>query len=474
MATRKTTETLGYLGEEVQYQIVKALIEDREYFKQIYSMLNQNAFTVQYLKQMTGLMKDMWKKEEIHPTYNDLEIRLIEKAKTDIEVEEAKGVIAKLKKDSLLDGMTTAKEVAIRFFAQQETIKVLQKGIESLGKDGYVEGKTIRDIYEGLSNIGKIVDEDKGSSPLDLFEDIMSSSAVERVSTGVSEIDRAMNGGLPKQSIGLLIAKTGAGKTSLGTIFCAGAAKAGYKVVQIFFEESVNDIAAKHYAYHTGRYTKEFNDTAEKAIVWNELKKDPAIYEALKHNTIIKRMNNGSTTVEDIRDYLKHLIASGFKPDMVFIDYFSCIQTSADRRIMYGNEVKAGEMAMKKIEQMANDLDIAIWVAEQTNRMALKKVTDFERIGNIQGNYRITQPASFIFNLERAEGRSDYNSANLYMDKCRGCEPHEWLNFKLNNGNVQIDMSTMESRDSLEWEPDESDNNNFKTIIFEDGKFRRN
>lgn len=472
MATRKTTETLGYLGEEVQYQIVKALIEDKDYFRHIYSMLNQNAFTVPLLKQIAGMMKDAWKESEIHPTYNDLEIMLVDKAKTDIEVEESRGVIAKLKKESLLDGLRTAKDVAMRFFAQQETVKVLQKGIESLAKNGYVEGKTIQQICDGLSNIGKTVVEDNGCSPMDLFDEIMSKSEIERVSTGIPEIDRAMNGGLPKKSIGLLIAKTGAGKTSLGTAFCAGAAKAGYNVVQIFFEESVDDIAAKHYAYYTGRYTKEFNISTEKERVWSELKRDPVIYEAMKHRTILKRMDNGSTTVEDIRDYLKHLIAMGRKPDMVFIDYFSCIQTSSDRRIMYGNEIKAGEMAMKKIEQMSYDLDIAIWVAEQTNRMALKKVADYERTGNIQGNYRITQPASFIFTLERAEDRSNYNSANLYMDKCRGCEPHKWMNFSLNNGNMQIDMSGIEA-DDLAWTQEDDNNNYCKSIIFEDGQVKR-
>lgn len=451
---KKPATDLGYMGEDVQYQIVKALIEDKEYFKQVYSILNQNAFTVLPLKQITTLMKDRWAEKTEFSSYRELELLLVDRAQTDIDAEEAKAIIAKLQTEDLLDGIETTKETAMRYFAQQETLAVLQKGIDHLAKNGYVEGKTINDILEGLSNIGKMIDDDMGSSPIDLFDEVMGKSEEMRVKTGVNEIDSAMNGGLPKKSIGLLIAKTGAGKTSLGTIFCAGAAKAGYKVVQIFFEEDLDEIAAKHYAYHTGMYTKEFNTTADKRAVWQKLKQDEAIYNAMKNNIILKRMPNGSTTVEDIRDYLSHLAATGFTPDMVFIDYFSCIQTSSDRRIMYGNEIKAGEMAMKKLEQMAYDLDIAVWIAEQTNRMALKKTADFERMGNIQGNYRITQPASFIFNLERAEDRSDYNSANLYMDKCRGCEPKKWVNFKLNNGNVQIDMSAPElnfDNDDLEY-----------------------
>lgn len=469
MANKKVTNDLGYLGEDAQYQIIKALVEDDDFFRRMYSILNQNAFTNQTLRQIAGILKDTWKESGKHVTYKQLELLLVEKAKDEIDVETARATISHLQSEDMLDGLDLVKQISFRFFAQQETLKVLQKAIEGLSKDGFVEGKTITKTMEGLAAIGKssLSDEEKNITPIDLFDEIMSKSEEERVKTGIAELDTAMNGGLPKKNVGLLIAKTGAGKTSLGTIFCAGAAKAGYKVVQIFFEESIEDIGAKHFAFHTGKYTKEFNNKADKVAIWNQIKQDQEVYDAMKRNLILKRMNNGSTTIEEIRDYLKHLIAIGFKPDMVFIDYFSCIQTSSDRRVMYGNEIKAGEMAMKKIEQMAYDLDMAIWVAEQTNRMALKKVSDFERMGNIQGNYRITQPASFILNLERAEDRADYNSANLYMDKCRGCEPRQWKGIILNNGNLQIDMSASYDEQEVPWDGE------YKSIIMENGNLYR-
>lgn len=451
MAAKKSNENLGYLGDDTQYQIVKALIEDEKFFRQVYSILDQNAFTVVSLKKIVTLLKDIWKEKGIVPTYKEIEVVLSERAKDDVEVGTIKTAITQLKFDRLLEGLDTVKGVAFRFFAQQEFVSIFNRGLDDIRKNGYVEGKTIPKLQEMINNIGKMAvsDDDKNESVIDLFDSIMSKSEDDRVKTGVRELDSAMNGGLPKKSVGLLIAKTGAGKTSLGTIFCAGASTAGHNVVQIFFEESKEEIGAKHFAYHTGRYTKEFNNKADKMAVWNELKQNPEVFDAMKNNIILKRMENGSTTVEDIRDYLKHLIASGFKPDMVFIDYFSCLQTSSDRRVMYSNESKAGEMAMKKIEQMAYDLDIAVWVAEQTNRTALKKESDFEKIGTVQGSYRITQPASFILFLERAEDREDYNSANLRMDKCRGCEPRKWNGIHLNNGNLQISFGESVSEQNI-------------------------
>lgn len=451
MAAKKSTADLGYLGQETQFKIVKGLVEDDVFFRKVLKSLNPNAFTEPILRQISGIAKDYYEETGKIPTYSDIDIILRNKAKTDIELEESVEYIKALQSEKYLDGINSAKEAAETFFKQQELVKVLQKGIENLAKNGF-SNLSVQHIQENLGKIGQAeIDMDLGVSPMDLFDEVLARSADEKVKTGVPEIDSAMNGGLPKKSLGLLVAKTGAGKTSLGTIFCAGAAECGFKVVQIFFEEDIDDIAAKHYAFHTGAYTNTINTTADKVELFNKIKEDENKYDGMKYNTVLKRMPNGSTTPEDIRDYLKHLIANGYKPDMVFIDYFSCIQTSSDRRVMYGNEWKAAEMAMKKFEQMAYDLDIALWIAEQTNREALAKNTAYDRMGTIQGSFRITQPASFFFYLERGELREDYNSANLYMDKCRGCAPREWKNIKLNNGNLQIDMSEYTSTQELPW-----------------------
>lgn len=463
-AKTKSTADLGFLGMETQVKIVKGLIEDETFFRKVLRSLNPNSFTEPILRQISGIAKDYYEETGKIATYSDLDIILRNKAKTDIELTENVEYLKSLKSEKYLDGIDSAKEAAETFFKQQEMVKVLQKGIDNLTKNGFTN-LSIQHVQESLGKIGQAdIDLSMGVSPMDIFDEVLTRNIDEKVKTGVAEIDRAMNGGLPKKSLGLLVAKTGAGKTSLGTIFCAGAAECGFKVIQIFFEEDVDDIAAKHYAYHTGAYTSTINTTADKVALFNKIKENDAKYHGMKDNTILKRMPNGSTTPEDIRNYLKHMIANGFKPDMVFIDYFSCIQTSSDRRIMYGNEWKAAEMAMKKFEQMAYDLDIALWIAEQTNREALAKNTAYDRMGTIQGSFRITQPASFFFYLERGETRDDYNSANLYMDKCRGCSPCEWKNICLNNGNLSISFDGCMDNKNLPWN---NDNNSFNAIIDE-------
>ena len=91
---------------------------------------------------------------------------------------------------------------------------------------------------------------------------------------------------------------------------------------------------------------------------------------------------------------------------------------------------------------MAMEFNLAIWAEQQTNRDAFKADTANNRIGNVQGSFRITQPCSFILYLSRASDESgSYNRANLYLDKCRGCQPKSWENIYLNNGTCQINLS---------------------------------
>ncbi len=440
-AKTKNTEDLGYLGFDGQMRIVKALIEDKRFFKEVENDLDQNCFAGEnalLLKEIVTIMKDFSDKHSYSPSYEEIGLIMKDKARTEIDLEESKEIIKALKDDKYFVGLETAKEMAKKFFKQQHTMKILRKGLEDLAKNGYDEKKTITTLQEALTTVNKDYSNDLGVNVLELFDRVMAREDKEKVPTGIYELDKAMNGGLTKGMVGLLIAGTGAGKTTLSTIMAHGAARDEKKVLQIFFEENEEEIALKHYAIASGLYTSEINGRADKVTIWNRISDSEK--HAMKENIRLMRMDNGSTTVEDIRNKINRLVSNeGYKPDVVFIDYFSCLQKSSNRNQEYEHESQAGEKCMKKLEQLAQDLGVVIWVMEQTNRDGVNSNTPYGRIGTIQGSFRVTQPASFILYLDRngCEG----NTANLYMDKCRGCERRSWEGIELNNGNLDIDLT---------------------------------
>ena len=65
---------LGFLGEEYQKLFVKCLIEDKQYFSELYSVLDQNKFTNENLRRIVGFMKDRYAEVEIAPSYSDLKV----------------------------------------------------------------------------------------------------------------------------------------------------------------------------------------------------------------------------------------------------------------------------------------------------------------------------------------------------------------------------------------------------------------
>ena len=61
---RGERKDLGYLGEDFQYKLVHTFMEDKEFFKELNNIVDQNMFTDSTLKMYVGLMKEYYEREE--------------------------------------------------------------------------------------------------------------------------------------------------------------------------------------------------------------------------------------------------------------------------------------------------------------------------------------------------------------------------------------------------------------------------
>ena len=445
-------DTLDFLGANAQYLLVKSLIENKTLFIQVSTYLNPAVFTEEPLGSIIKLVKDEYDKNGLVLGWRDIEYRLKEKIKTEDDMSMFRKAIIRLKEDAP-DGQITATEVGVNHLKTLEMKRILKNALEVLKDGGYTEDRAVR-VVEQVEAIDRVSTNEDELDPDGLFEMVLGAASTEKVPTGYKALDIAMNGGLPKGNLALVIAGTGVGKTTFGSALAMRAALAGSKVVHMFFEDTVPEIGRKYYATLTGRWTNEYEctDPEKKEELRKEIMENPEYRAALARMTP-KRMRNGEDRVDDVINFIRHKIAMGQKPDMIILDYMSCLKLTSDRRDAVNKEYELLEKAMKRLECFAQDEGIAIWVEQQTNRDANKADTKNDRLGNIQGSFRMTQPAAFTFYLERSD-MDKTNRANLYMDKCRGCVPKEWTNFRFNNGNCQIDFNDM--NDGVSWETNNS------------------
>ena len=125
---------IGYLDLDFQYKLAKIFVEDSKFFEDVASIVDQNAFTDSLLRKFVGTLKDYYTKESVIPSYEMLNIILREKAKTTNDIEEVNELIKKIKFETSLEGYIFVKDVALKFFKQQNLIRVANKILEIAGK----------------------------------------------------------------------------------------------------------------------------------------------------------------------------------------------------------------------------------------------------------------------------------------------------------------------------------------------------
>ena len=442
---------LGYLDIEFQYKLVKCFIEDPKFFSEVSTIVDQNAFTEQILRTFVGTLKDYFSRENVVPSYDVINISLREKSKTNEELEEWDELIKRLKKTSL-EGYTLVKETALKFFKQQNLIRVANKIIEIAGKGDIDRYDECQKLLDDAALAGQ--EDEYGYSIFDLEDKALSPVYKVPIPTGVSKLDEALNGGLEKGKMGIIIGSAGFGKSTFSTAIASYAASyrcelnnyQGYKVLQIYFEDDDVDITRKHIARLTQTEARMLTRTPE---VTSEIRnvlsnlKDKTI---LKENLRLKRFNTNTKSASDIEIFIRRLMNTGFKPDMVIIDYFECLvpeksYTSDSEWTREGN-------TMRKIENIAKDLDIAIWIPTQGNKGSITS-PDIVTMDQAGGSIKKVQIAQVVISIARSIEDIDKSRATLAVLKHRSGKSGEvFHNIKFNNGTSTISCDEVETFDT--------------------------
>jgi replicative DNA helicase len=408
--------------------LIAQILTDRKFGNSIIDIINPNYFGDEFLKIIVAAIIDAKKKDDIIPDVSSLEIRLVESVSVDLQRRSILNELKKIKDANLNDSLYV-QDIAMKFCKQHELMRSLAE-INKIISKGDIENydeceRILRKALEHGDN------KDDGLNVFDNLDSVLADDFRKPIRTGIKGLDAIMDGGLSKTELAIILAPFGVGKTTMMTKIANTAMLDGNKVLQIFFEDNPKVIQRKHLSCFS-KY-----DLNSLSMHKEELKELAAnmINKSNGGELKLKKFSSDGTTIPIIRQYIRRLIASGFKPDIVILDYIDCVEPSKKF-----DDVNVGEgSVMRQFEAMLSDLDIAGWTAVQGNRSSIKAdVVEADQMG---GSIKKAQIGHFVVSIAKTLDQKENSTATMAILKSRfGQSGMIFENVIFDNATIQIEM----------------------------------
>ena len=422
-------KNFGTLGTSFQQALLRAIIEEKKYGEQIIDVIESKYFDNVSFRFISEHIKEYYKKYSKLPNYESLALKITsemgspENARIHLDTLEA---IKENTQDSAL-----VKDEALNFCKQQNLKKELKKINSIIDNGAFHEYPTIEGIIQKAMQVGLPPEE-----CMDVFHDI--DAALEKdnrqaIPTGIIGVDNVLKGGLGRGELGVVLAPTGTGKTTLLTLFSNTAYNHDFHVLQIFFKDNPSNIKKKHFTLWTGIEPDEQPDRKEEVKSMVE-----QIQANSKGSLNIIKLPSDSVTVSEIKSRIRKHISDGKKLDLLLIDYVDCI---SPERSNFGEEWKGEGSVMRSLEAMTGEFDIAIWTATQGNRESISsEVVTTDQMG---GSIKKAQIGHVVLSVGKTLEQKEHNLATMTLLKSRiGQDGIIWNNCKFDNKFLQIDTET--------------------------------
>jgi replicative DNA helicase len=442
-------KNFGTLGTSFQQALIKSIIEDKKYGEQIIDVIESKYFDNVSFKFITEHIREYHIKYSKIPTYESLAIKITSEMGSQenarIHLDTLEGIRQNTQDSSLV------KDEALNFCKQQNLKKELKKINSIIDNGKFHEYPTIEGIIQKAMQVGLPPEES-----VDVFHDI--DSALEKdtrqaIPTGINGVDSALKGGLGRGELGVVLAPTGTGKTTLLTLFSNTAYNNDFNVLQIFFEDNPTNIKKKHFTIWSGIEPDEQPERKEEVKELVE-----RVRERTKGTLSVMKLPSDSISISDIKTRVRKHFSDGKKLDLLVIDYVDCI--SPDRN-NHNEEWKGEGSVMRTLESMTSEFDIAIWTATQGNRGSISsEVVTTDQMG---GSIKKAQIGHVVLSVGKTMEQKEHNMATMSLLKSRiGQDGIIWNNCKFDNKFLQIDTESQTTLLGHREEKEKTDSNRAK------------
>ena len=262
--------------------------------------------------------------------------------------------------------------------------RALNDAAGMVSQDATAKKETEKDIYIRQNCAASYIQ--------DFLDGISASANTPAISTGIAEVDEALDGGL-YPGLHFLGAISSLGKTSLVLQIADYIAQSGHDVLFFSLEMARSELMAKSISRHT--FTIAFNETGRtenaktsRGITdgsrWQHysqaetrlIKRAVEAYEEYARRIFITEAV-GRIGTQQIREAIaKHLFLTGEKPT-VFVDYLQ-ILTAPGEDLKRATDKQITDANVTELKQISRDFNIPIFVISSLNRASYKEAISME------------------------------------------------------------------------------------------------
>jgi replicative DNA helicase len=425
--------TLGYLGYKFQQELINQLmhVANKKFSDRIIDIIHAKYFDNEYFRLVIVTIKDYYDRFEKVPEWDTLETILKMEIKDSVTRDYIFAITKEIR-DLQVSDWKFIQEKALNFCRQQELKKANDKINSIIDNGDFDNYEQCSEILKEALSIGS--EKDDGVLITDDFESVLLDDYRNPIPMGIHGLDELTDGGISKGELAVVLAPYGVGKTTILTKIANSAYNAGHNVLQIIFEDMPKVIQRKHAACWTGINLNELSDNKEQ--VFAEVKKRTDRPNQL----VIKKFTSEGVNMNTIRTYIRHLISTGIKPDVIILDYIDCVESTKNF-----NDSWTGEgQVMRAFETMLVEYDMVGWTAVQGNRQSI--TSDVVTGDQMGGSIKRAQIGHFILSVAKTLPQKEAGTATLAVLKSRfGKDGVIFENCTFNNGTVYIDTATSDT-----------------------------
>lgn len=411
-----------FIGDEVfQIKILKLMTQDITFYLTAKELIKPEYFTDKSLAWYFQEIIDHATDFEVLPDPSTLEHRL-KKAKENGRVDTRDmqhymDILINFYNQDPIQNQEYIQRDTVEFCKAQATKKVFMKYGEKLSSATPDTYKQIIQEMEKIIIIGDGTSDMGIKYFLDFPENIRRREAERskiRIPCGINSIDSHMNGGLRAGQIGVWLGTTNVGKSVVLPHCAKFAVINGFNVAYYTLELNEEDVCERFDASFSAVPVYELESRSKEV--------QDALHDAAKRygdRLRIKYYPTGTATVNDIYLHIRHLQATGFKPDLIVVDHADLLKPSTN----YGNLYDDLGGTFKALRGLAGLLKIPVWTATQTNRAGYSQETaDLDVMGD---SFQKAQIADVVISINSTPEL--YANKILQLLVCKNRNGKKWV-----------------------------------------------